>query len=142
MYHAKNSKNKGNLGYSLVMKIMALFIFFFTVVVFYIFITKSYQINTLGETTALISLMVFFGVGTIYAIGDAFFVYGNFNKKYIEFYSPWLGLRKQKLIDLEAYSYNRIATWYVLSFKDGTKIRISAYLDGYGDLMRLIKKLK
>ncbi|PID66967.1 MAG: hypothetical protein CR975_00245 [Gammaproteobacteria bacterium] len=142
MHHAKYSKNKGNLSYDLTMKVIAVLVFLFAMIPLYAFLTKSYQMNKSGEMTALICLMVFSSVAAIYAIGDTFFVYGNFNNKDIAFYSPWRGLRKQKLIDLETYSYNSIAAWYVLSFKDGTKIRISTYLGGYGHLIKLIKKIK
>ena len=80
---------------------------------------------------AKIGLFVGFGAGAVYCIAEAAFVRGTFNDEGIEFSTPWTGLKRETWEDLESLELNAWCSWYTLTFKSGTKIRLSRYLGGH-----------
>lgn len=136
------SQNKGNLKYGIPMKVIGVLCLAFSVVPFIVLLTQNYQVEKPGETTALISLTIGFGLGAIYSIGEPFFVNGNYDNEKIEFFSPWSGRKIKQFKDLESFSFNPFCSWYVLKFNDGTKIRLSSYLGGHGHLIDFLNNDK
>ena len=134
------SQKKGNLKYGIPMKVIGVLCLAFSIVPFIILLTQNYQVDKPGETTALISLTIGFGLGAIYTIGESFFVNGNYDNEKLEFFSPWSGSKIKEFKDLESCSLNPFCSWYVLKFKDGTKIRLSTYLGGHGHLVDFLNK--
>jgi hypothetical protein len=135
------SQKKGNLKYGMPLKILGIICFLVTIVPLYVLLTKNYQVDKPGETTALIGLAVAFGLGAIYFIIESFFVFGNYDCNKIEFFSPWSGTKIQEFKNLESCGLNPFCGYYALKFKDGTKIRLSTYLGGHGHLIEHLDKL-
>lgn len=133
-------QKKGKLKYGIPMKILGIACLIFSVVPFIMLLAQNYQVDKPGETTALIGLTVGFGIGAIYTLGESFFVNGNFDNEKIEFFSPWSGAKIKEFKDLDNCSLNPFCSWYVLKFKDGTKIRLSTYLGGHGHLIDFLNK--
>lgn len=77
------------------------------------------------------ALTIAFGVGAVYCFGEAAFVKGSFDGQGISFSTPWTGLKRERWHDLESVALNDFAGWYTLTFKSGTRIRLSRCLGGH-----------
>lgn len=84
-----------------------------------------------NEFWAKAALFIGFGLGAFYCFGEAAFVRGNFDSERISFSTPWTGSKSESWDDLESVALNDWAGWYTLTFKSGTKIRLSRYLSGH-----------
>jgi hypothetical protein len=76
-------------------------------------------------------LFVGFGLGAVYCFGEAAFVRGTFDEKGIVFSTPWTGLKREKWEDLQYLELNAWCNWYTLTFRSGSRIRLSCYLSGH-----------
>jgi hypothetical protein len=137
---ARFEAKKGQLQYGLFMKGLGLVSLLIAVVPFLILITGSYQVDRSGETTALIGIVIGFGIGAIYTLGEGFLVKGRYDKESISFTTPWTGKKHEKWDDLESIKFNAKCYWYVLKFKRGKVIRLSLLLGGYGYLIEYLEK--
>ena len=84
-----------------------------------------------GDFGAKAALTIGFGVGAFYCFGEAAFVRGNFDSERISYSTPWTGSKSETWKDLESVTLNEWASWYTLTFKSGSKIRLSRYLSGH-----------
>lgn len=84
---------------------------------------------------AKIALFIGFGVGAIYCFGEAAFVKGSFNEQGISFSTPWTGAKRERWSDLES---NDWMSWYTLTFRSGSKIRLSRYLSGHLSALEMV----
>ncbi len=78
-----------------------------------------------------LALLVGFGIGAIYCFGEVALVRGTYDQEGIEFYTPWTGKKKERWKDLESAELNDWCSWYTLTFKSGSRIRLSRYLGGH-----------
>lgn len=90
------------------------------------------------EFWAKAALFIGFGVGAFYCFAEAAFVRGNFDSEGISYSTPWTGSKSENWKDLESVALNDWAAWYTLTFKSGTKIRLSRYLTGHMSVLELI----
>jgi hypothetical protein len=91
------------------------------------------------EFWAKAALFIGFGVGAFYCFGEAAFVSGNFDSERISYSTPWTGLKSETWKDLESVALNDWAGWYTLTFKSGSKIRLSRYLSGHMSALELVR---
>lgn len=77
------------------------------------------------------ALSIVAGAGALYCFGEAAFVRGEFDDERITFSTPWTGSKTETWMDLKSATLNDWAGWYTLTFKSGTKIRLSRYLSGH-----------
>lgn len=91
---------------------------------------------------AKIALFVGFGVGAICCFGEAAFVGGSFDEGGISFSTPWTGVKREKWKDLQSVETNDWASWYTLTFKSGSKIRLSRYLSGHLSALKMIERAR
>lgn len=91
-----------------------------------------------SEFFAVLGLVVGFGLGAVYCFGEYFKVHGSFNDKGIKFSTPWTGKKEESWNDLLSITFNSSANWYVLTFKSGSKIRLSSLLSGHGRVLELL----
>lgn len=84
------------------------------------------------------ALFIGFGVSAIYCFGEAAFVGGHFDSEGISYSTPWTGSKSETWKDLESVALNDLGSWYTLTFKSGTKIRLSRYLSGHMSVLELI----
>jgi hypothetical protein len=80
---------------------------------------------------AKVVLFLAFCAGAVYSFAEAARVHGRFDDDGIEFYTPWTGLKRENWRDLVSVELNDWRQWYTLSFRTGTKIRLSRYLHGH-----------
>ncbi len=83
------------------------------------------------EFWAKVALFAGFGLGSAYCFAEAALVRGRFNEQGIEFSTPWTGEKSEKWSNLTSVEFNVWCSWYVLTFKSGSKIRLSQYLGGH-----------
>jgi hypothetical protein len=93
-----------------------------------------------GEFFAVVFLVVGMGIGAIYCFGEYFKVHGNFDDEGIVFHTPWTGTKTEKWNDLASFDFNSWGNWYVLEFKSGARIRLSALLSGHGKVLDLLSQ--
>lgn len=91
---------------------------------------------------AKIALSAGFGVGAVYCFGEAAFVRGSFDEEGISFSTPWTGLKRERWSDLESVEVNDWTSWYTLTFKGGSKIRLSRYLSGHLSALEIIGSVR
>ncbi len=90
------------------------------------------------EFGAKAALFVCFGGGAIYSFGEAAFVRGSFDSERISYSTPWTGPKSEAWKDLESVKLNDMAAWYTLTFKSGSKIRLSRYLSGHMSALEMV----
>ena len=83
------------------------------------------------EFWAKLFLFLGFGFAAVYCFGEAAWVQGSFDHVGIRFTTPWTGLKQEQWKDLVSIDFSGSASWYVLTFKSGKKIRLSTYLSGH-----------
>lgn len=91
------------------------------------------------ELLSIIGLFIGFGAGAVYCFIEYFKAYGSYDKNSIVFNSPWTGKKEEKWSDLVSVEYKSNASWYVLSFKSGKKIRLSRLLSGHGGVLDILE---
>lgn len=90
------------------------------------------------EFWAKAALFAGFGLGAIYCFGEAALVRGKFDENGIEFHTPWTGTKREKWQDLQSVELNDWCSWYTLTFKSGSKVRLSRYLSGHLSVLEAI----
>lgn len=93
-----------------------------------------------SEFIAVLGLIIGFGIAAAYCFGEYFKVHGTYNEHEIQFYSPWTGQKNEKWENLKSVKFNSTASWYVLEFKSGAKIRLSTFLSGHGKVLELVNE--
>lgn len=88
-----------------------------------------------------IVLIIGFGIGSIYLFGEYFNTHGIYTSEWIMFHSPWTGTKLEKWTDLKTINYESSYSWFVLTFEDEKKIRLSAYLGGLDGLPVILHRL-
>lgn len=90
----------------------------------------------------LIILEVCLVGGAIALFGEGYLVKGKYNDQYIEFYTPWSGLKKEKWSNLTKVNHRVLNAYYALRFDNGTTIRVSDTLVGAPELVEHIDALR
>jgi hypothetical protein len=93
-----------------------------------------------GELLAVLGLMVGFGLGAGYCFAEYFLTRGTYDGKGIDFYTPWTGRKTERWSDLSGVDFNAQSNWYVLTFRSGSKIRLSSMLGGHGGVLSLLEE--
>jgi hypothetical protein len=91
-----------------------------------------------SELFSVIGLLVGFGAGAVYCFAEYFSTRGTYDDQGIDFRTPWTGRKTESWSDLREVTFNDQASWYVLTFHDGKKIRISKMLGGHGGVLSLL----
>jgi len=79
--------------------------------------------------------------GSIGLFGEGYLVKGKYNDQYIELYTPWSGLKKEKWSNLTKVNHRVLNAYYALRFENGTTIRVSDTLVGVPELVEHIDAL-
>ena len=90
------------------------------------------------ELGSVIALIVGFGIAAAYCFGEFFSTRGSYDDTGIDFYTPWTGRKTERWDDLSEVAFNGQASWFVLTFRSGRKVRISTLLSGHGDVLSLL----
>jgi hypothetical protein len=88
-----------------------------------------------NDSWAKAGLIIGFGAGALYCFAEAAFVGGSFDDEGISFSTPWTGSKHGRWKDLESVTLNDTAGWYALTFKGGSTIRLSRYLNGHASAL-------
>lgn len=94
-------------------------------------VASTYVAGHNKEFWAKLFLFLGFGFAAVYCFGEAAWVQGSFDHVGIRFTTPWTGLKQEQWKDLVSIDFSGSASWYVLTFKSGKKIRLSTYLSGH-----------
>lgn len=98
--------------------------------------------NHHGQYGALSLLIVSFGIGATYVLLEAYGTYGSFDANGIALRTPWTGRRSGRWPDLVTVKFRPRLGWYDLVFKDGTTIRLSSIIQGYGAALQEMERHK
>ena len=128
-------QSRGRLKYKMAMRVVALLNFAFATLLWWTLLTKNYHYEEISQTISLTLLTIFFTSSAIYLILEVIFTEGEFDEEKIRLKTIWSGRKNQKWQDLISIESNDALSWYVLRFKDGTKIRLSYFLGGVGDVI-------
>ena len=135
----KSAKVHGQLKFNSFMLILGVCCFAIVLLAVWALFNDADAREDTTELFSIIGLFVGFGFATIYVFGEYFGVRGDFDSNSIEFNTPWTGRKTERWEDLESLRLNAMASWYVLTFKSGKKIRLSTYLSGHGDVVELLE---
>lgn len=94
-----------------------------------------------GAMLAAIVLLLGFGLGAGASFAEYFKVRGTYNEEEIDIHTPWTGRKHEKWEDLVSATFSSQMSWYVLTFKSGTKVRISSLLGGSGGVVTKLKEM-
>jgi hypothetical protein len=92
-----------------------------------------------SELFSVIGIIVGFGAGAAYCFAEYFLTRGTYDEQGIDFCTPWTGRKAESWNDLGAVEFNANASWYVLTFRSGSKIRISSLLSGHGGVWSVLE---
>jgi hypothetical protein len=81
------------------------------------------------------ALFLVFGAATIYCVCEALIVRGSYDDEGIRLRSPWTGKKRELWKDLVSADENSLLSWYALTFRTGTTIRLSTNLRGCNDAL-------
>jgi hypothetical protein len=93
-----------------------------------------------GELFAVVGIIVGFGSGAAYCFAEYFGTHGTYDDDGIDFHTPWSGWKRERWRDLGAVEFNAQASWYVLTFRSGQKVRISSLLGGHGGVLVVLEQ--
>jgi hypothetical protein len=93
-----------------------------------------------SELFSVIGIIVGFGVGAAYCFAEYFLTRGTYDDKGIAFCTPWTGRKTESWNELTGVEFNAQASWYVLTFRSGNKIRISSLLSGHGGVLSMLEE--
>jgi hypothetical protein len=103
-----------------------------------LFIDRNVWVDR-GELVAVIGLIVGFGAAAGYCFAEYFLTRGTYDGERIDFYTPWTGRKTERWSDLSGVVFNAQSSWYVLTFRSGSKIRLSSLLGGHGGVLSLLE---
>ena len=93
-----------------------------------------------GQYVALSILILVFGAPSGPLLVEAYGTSGSFDSEGIVLRTAWTGSKHQRWVDLVTARFNPLFSWYSLAFKDGTTIRLSNILNGYGAALKEIER--
>jgi Bacterial PH domain len=93
-----------------------------------------------SELLSVIGLIVGFGAAAGYCFAEYFSTRGTYDDNGIDFRTPWTGRKTESWSDLTDVEFNDQANWYVLSFRDGNKIRLSKLLNGHAGVLSVLEQ--
>lgn len=134
-----HKSNSGQLKFGLIVSVLFWVCLF--IVVFCIYSLIFTDINYDRDLIPILGMIAGFGLASVYSFGEAYRVKGRYNSQVIEFHTPWTGSKSEKWADLESVKFNVSANWYTLTFISGSKIRLSALMQGHGLVIDHIKSL-
>lgn len=88
-----------------------------------------------------VGITVVFTLIGLFSLGEYFITKGEFSQTGIQFKTFLRGKLSSNWADLESVTFNEMASWYSLVFKDGTKIRLSSWLYGHVAVLKHIESL-
>ena len=91
-----------------------------------------------GQETPILFLIGMFGLFGIYGWAELFGTRGEFDASGIRFQSLFGGKRKFSWGELRALEYSESMHWYVLTFRNQQKIRVSIYMLGVRELLAVV----
>lgn len=127
----------GQLRYGTIPRVLGVLLATMTLCLAYVMIFVEHA----GHTVALALLTGAFGAGAIYMLAEVLRTRGKFDPAGIELETPWSGRKAQRFSDLVAARFDRAMNQYVLTFQDGTKIRLSNLLEGHGGVLEHVRAL-
>jgi hypothetical protein len=90
------------------------------------------------ELWSVVGLIAGFGLAAVYCFGEFFATRGAYDDNGIDFHTPWTGRKTERWDDLNEVAFNSQASWFVLTFRSGRKVRISTLIGGHGDVLALL----
>ena len=127
----------GQLKYGWFLKGMGIFCALVTGGLTYVILFTDHR----GQYVSLTCLILLFGLSAVYLLGEGFGTHGRFDAEGIEYRTPWSGHKAQEWSNLREVHFSEAMKWYVLTFADGTKIRISNVVHGHGPLLEQVRSL-
>lgn len=135
----KKKVTNGELKHGVLILILAIACLAFSLFAAWAFFYDDDVHEKTSELIAVIGLFSGFGISALACFAEYFKVKGNFDDQGIEFYTPWTGAKKEDWDNLISAKFNASMYWYTLRFKSGSKIRLSSYLHGHGEVLELLK---
>ncbi|WDE03678.1 hypothetical protein SG34_020160 [Thalassomonas viridans] len=135
----RKSEIDGQLKYGIFLFILGCCSFAFVILAVFAFFNDADAWEKPSELYSIVGLFVGFGAISVYSFGEYFKVHGTFDPERIDFYTPWTGWKHEQWENLERVKFNSQASWFVLTFKSGKKIRLSNFLSGHGKVLELLK---
>jgi hypothetical protein len=129
-------KEIDSLSYNNVSKILALILLVISLIFFTFLIFEESKPNYF-----IIFLVLSFLIFSIYLSIDTFTTFLTYNKEKIIFYSIWNGKRKFFWNDVTRIQFHYEWKWYILTFKNKDKIRLSLYLRGSNLMVQHLESL-
>jgi hypothetical protein len=96
--------------------------------------------NHRGQYGALSLLIGAFGAGAGCLLLEAYGTSGSFDSEGIALRTPWTGQKRQRWSDLSSATFSPQLGWYRLVFRDGTTMRLSNIIHGYGAALQEIER--
>jgi hypothetical protein len=84
-----------------------------------------------SELLSAIAIVIGFSMAAAYCFIEFFFTRGHYDEKGVVFRSGWSGTTIESWDDLLALDFDPFMGWYLLRFRSGRKVRISALLLGH-----------
>ena len=134
---AQSSDTKGKLYFGNIILYLTLVCSIISIFMMWVLFYTDHN----GQETPILFLIGMFGLLSIYLWLEYIFTRGYFDDEGIKFRSFWGGRRYYPWQRMQAATFNSTAGWYILSFDDGQKIRISAYLHGQTQLKVKLSEL-
>lgn len=94
-----------------------------------------------GQDIAILSLIGMFGVFAAYGWAELFGTRGEFDDSGIRFQSLVGGKRRFSWGELRSIRYSDSMHWYVMTFRNRQKIRVSVYMHGIRELLEQVEAL-
>ena len=93
-----------------------------------------------SEATAAAVFILGFVMCAGYLLLENFKVKGEFSDSHVCLTTPWSGCKEIRFEDLVSARFNVAAYWYLLEHKDGSRMRISGFLEGHGELVEKLEQ--
>jgi PIN domain nuclease of toxin-antitoxin system len=130
---------KGDLKYTFSYFVIALLNLTFTILLWWVFLTKNYK-EELSQTISLVALIIFFSASSIYLLAEGLFAKGRFDDEKIYYQTIWSGKKEQRWQDLISITPKDTLFWYEFKFRDDSKMRFSYLLGGVEELIKISKE--
>jgi hypothetical protein len=98
-------------------------------------------VNHRGQYVSIGLIWCFCAATAGYFFAEAYRTRGNYDVNGIRFETPWTGVKQKQWDDLQAVHFSPSMGWYVLSFSDGTTMRVSRLLLGHARLLEQLAAL-
>jgi len=89
----------------------------------------------------LVILEILLISGAVVLFGEGYLIKGKYDDQYIEFYTPWSGLKIEEWSTLIEVNHRVYNAYYALYFENGTTIRVSDTLVGAPELVEHLDAL-